>query len=438
MEQMNQPSSENGAVVQVSQRSEPELKYCLYARKSSESDERQAMSIDSQIKEMLDLAHREDLNITEVKQESHSAKQSSTRTVFNELLKDLDLGKFNAVLTWAPDRLSRNAGDLGSLVDLMDRQKLLRIRTFSQTFGNNPNEKFLLMILCSQAKLENDNRGINVKRGIRAKCEMGWRPGTAPIGYMNRSFNGVKDIIPDPDRAPLVIEVFNKAAQGWSGRRIKEWADQVGFSNKSGIKVSLSQIYLILNNTFYYGEFEYPDGSGKYYKGAHKPLIAKALFDQIQKERIIPNSKTPWGTKQFAFKDIFKCGTCGASITAEEKFKPTRSGGLNRHVYYHCTRQVDRTCPERSINEEDLIKQLIDFIKENEDTIDITAELQHKAERYKHITESVLKSHGINANIKPLSEYATFILENGSYSEQVSLIKGINSQFVIRNRGLAT
>lgn len=155
-------------------------KYCLYARKSSESDERQAMSIDSQIKEMKDLALREGLHIAGIKQESHSAKQSATRPVFNELLSDIEEGKFNAILTWAPDRLSRNAGDLGSMVDLMDRQKLVRIRTFSQTFGNNPNEKFLLMILCSQAKLENDNRGINVKRGIRAKCELGWRPGTAP------------------------------------------------------------------------------------------------------------------------------------------------------------------------------------------------------------------------------------------------------------------
>ncbi len=98
--------------------------------------------------------------------ESFSTKQSAMRTVYNELLEDLNSGKFNTRLIWAPDRLSRNAGDLGSLVDLIDRQKLLRIRILLQTFGDNPNEKFLLMILCSQAKLKNDDRGINVKRGI--------------------------------------------------------------------------------------------------------------------------------------------------------------------------------------------------------------------------------------------------------------------------------
>lgn len=135
----------------------PELKYCLYARKSSESDERQIMSIDSQLNEMKLIAQKEGLNVVKVLQESHSAKESGKRPVFNELLNGFRNDEYNACLTWAPDRMSRNAGDLGSLVDLMDSKKLVQIRTYSQTFTNNPNEKFLLMILCSQAKLENDN-----------------------------------------------------------------------------------------------------------------------------------------------------------------------------------------------------------------------------------------------------------------------------------------
>ncbi|NLZ73030.1 MAG: recombinase family protein, partial [Bacteroidales bacterium] len=132
------------------------LKYCLYARKSTESDERQVQSIDSQVKEMVQIAERENLEIVDIRRESKSAKDSGNRPIFKELLKDIAEEKFNAILTWAPDRLSRNAGDLGSLVDLMDEKKLMSIRTFGQTFSNSPNEKFLLMILCSQAKLEND------------------------------------------------------------------------------------------------------------------------------------------------------------------------------------------------------------------------------------------------------------------------------------------
>jgi site-specific DNA recombinase len=178
------------------------IKYCLYARKSSESDERQAMSIGSQLQEMVTLAERENINIVETKEESHSAKASGTRPVFVEMMKEIKKGKFNGILTWAPDRLSRNAGDLGSLVDLMDQGKLLKIQTYSQSFANSPNEKFLLMILCSQAKLENDNRG------LKAKCQMGIRPGMAPIGYLNvMNNNRISEVVPDKERAWVIKEI---------------------------------------------------------------------------------------------------------------------------------------------------------------------------------------------------------------------------------------
>jgi DNA invertase Pin-like site-specific DNA recombinase len=150
-----------------------EFRYCLYARKSTESEEMQVLSIDSQIKEMLQIAERDNLTIVEIKKESHSAKEAGTRPVFNELVTNIHDGKFNAILTWAPDRISRNAGDLGRVVDLMDAGMLHEIRTYGQKFSNSPNEKFLLMILGSQAKLENDNKVQNVKRGLRARCEMG-------------------------------------------------------------------------------------------------------------------------------------------------------------------------------------------------------------------------------------------------------------------------
>ena len=161
-------------------------RYCLYARKSSESEERQALSIDSQVKEMYKIAERDQLHIIEVLTESHSAKSTAQRPVFNQMVENVKNGKYEAILTWAPDRLSRNAGDLGQLVDLMDNGRLSEIRTYGQLFKNSPNEKFLLMILCSQAKLENDNKSENVKRGLRTRCEQGLRPGMAPTGYSNR------------------------------------------------------------------------------------------------------------------------------------------------------------------------------------------------------------------------------------------------------------
>ena len=61
-----------------------ELKYCLYARKSTEAEDKQALSIESQVKEMLVLAEREKLNIVEIKREAHSSKEVGQRPVFNQ------------------------------------------------------------------------------------------------------------------------------------------------------------------------------------------------------------------------------------------------------------------------------------------------------------------------------------------------------------------
>ena len=247
------------------------------------------MSIDSQIKEMTALAEKEKLTIATMLQESHSAKASGTRPVFNQILNDIRTGMYDGILTWAPDRLSRNAGDLGMLVDMMDGGKLTQIKTYSQTFNNNPNEKFLLVILCSQAKLENDNRGINIRRGIKNKCEMGWRPGVSPLGYFNRHFGGKKDIIIDTERAPYIKEMFERVAyRKQSGRHLKKWLDESKPTNRSGKLVTLSQIYLILNNHFYYGEFQYPEGEGAWYKGMHEPIITKELFQLTQKQLEVP------------------------------------------------------------------------------------------------------------------------------------------------------
>jgi len=411
----------------------PALKYCLYARKSSESDERQAMSIDSQLSEMRALAENEGLNIVCEVQESHSAKESGQRPVYNQLLQGLRNDEYNAVLTWAPDRLSRNAGDLGSIVDLMDQGKLLHIRTYSQTFTNNPNEKFLLMILCSQAKLENDNKSINVKRGIKSKCEMGWRPGVAPLGYINRAFGGVNDIIPDPDRAEIVSEMFYKAGHdGWSGRRLKDWMDSQNFLSRSNRPISVSQILAMLLNPFYYGKFQYPESSGVWYKGAHKPLVSKELFDLVQQRRGV--YKGVWGSKTFAFRGLLKCGRCGADITAQDKIKKLKNGEYKRHIYYNCTRQVDANCPEKYINETNLCIILQDFIENNHKHIKITDKLRAKVEKHYSITQTLLSHYKIEQKLdKPFIEYSRYVLSKGTEGEKTAFANGFVTKLVLRD-----
>lgn len=340
------------------------IRYCLYARKSTEQEDKQALSIESQVKEMQALAEKESLEIVEIKREAHSSKEVGQRPVYNELIAEIRAGKFTGILAWAPDRLSRNAGDLGAVVDLMDQGLLKEIRTYGQKFTNNPNEKFLLMILGSQAKLENDNKVVNVKRGLKARVEMGFWPSVPPTGYSSNPDRNKKcQVVVDERRAPIVKQMFERVAyDGWSGRMLFKWLhEDVRFKSRYGKSITLRNIYLILKNPFYYGEFEYPRGSGQWYKGKHDPIITKDLYLQVQNQMASDNI-VRGQDKEFAFTKMITCGLCGSGITACEKFKKQQNGNTHRYVYYGCTRFRDKFCQYKYIREEDLIEQMADIL----------------------------------------------------------------------------
>jgi site-specific DNA recombinase len=414
------------------------VRYYLYARKSTESDEKQALSIESQVKEMLAIAERDGLDIIDIRRESHSAKESGQRPVFKELLEDVRRSRFNGILTWAPDRLSRNAGDLGSVVDLMDEKKLVEIRTYGQQFKNSPNEKFLLMILCSQAKLENDNKSINVKRGLRAKVEMGLCPSVAPTGYLNEKLIDRKGyVMVDPDRAPIIKKIFEKVAyEKWSGRKIFNWLKfELNYKTATGNKnLSISNVYLILQNTFYYGVFEYPQKSGNWYTGRHEPLITKELFDQAQEQ--IKASYQRVENKEFAFTKLMFCGLCGSGITADEKFKHMKNGNVHRYVYYGCSKSKDRNCKCGYLEEKELIKQfqgLIETIDLNE--IEVKEKIKEEIERFSKMQKFFLR---IKEVVKVLDidirGYAKYVLREGLDLEKRELLNCLKNKLILKEK----
>ncbi len=428
-----------GAATQQQVQFPIKVKYCLYARKSSESEERQALSIDSQIKEMVQLAEKEKLEVVDTKQESFSAKATGQRPIFNEMVEGIKSGKFNAILTWATDRLSRNAGDLGTLVDLMDEKRLVEIRTYGQIFSDSPNEKFLLMILGSQAKLENDNRGVNVIRGLRARVETGLWPGMAPLGYLNQKLLDKRcELIVDRKRAAIVKLIFKKAGGGWSGRKIYHWLkDDLKFTTRGDKTFTLSGIYRMLTSPFYYGMFEYPKKSGNWYRGKHTPLINEELFHKVQLQ--LKREETRREAGEFVFTKLISCGYCGSGIIAEQKFVKRKDGTTTRCVYYGCSRTKNRDCKNTYLTEEKLMNEISRNLgKIQLSELGVRIQIEEEAERFRKL-QCVTGGRAtviINADDIDIRTYAKHLLAEGGDSEKRKFLSNLRSMLIYKNKEL--
>jgi hypothetical protein len=329
----------------------------------------------------------------------------------------------------------------------MDQGKLELINCHSQTFSNNPNEKFLLMILCSQAKLENDNRGINVKRGHRNKCMIGIRPGPAPIGYINiLKANRISSVQFDKERAPIVKEMFERVGyEGHSGRMIRRWLRSINFKTPRGCEMSLGRVFATLKNPFYYGEFKF---GGKWYKGSYQPLVSRKLFDKVQVQ--LETYPKRWNKQVFPFKRICTCANCGSGVTAEIRYRVLRSTKVNTHIYYHCCKSKDMDCREPYITEQELISQLISFLPQMKlDKRYLLRELNDEIKRVSNMKKLIedddyngkeLTPHKGNEKIKTtdkmIKNYLLHILQFGTPQERGRILRGIKSRFELSNRRL--
>lgn len=148
----------------------PNLRYFVYCRKSTDEKHKQILSIDQQIYELKEFAKKENLEIVEFFTEARTAKEPG-RKIFNNLLKLIEKGFADGIVTWHPDRLARNSIDGGKIIYLLDTGQLKDLKFPTFWFQNTPQGKFMLNIAFGQSKYYVDNLSENVKRGLHFKAK---------------------------------------------------------------------------------------------------------------------------------------------------------------------------------------------------------------------------------------------------------------------------
>lgn len=290
-------------------------KAVLYARVSSDRQEKEGFSIPAQIKLLHEYAKKNNISIVEEFVESETAKKAG-RTQFNNMVKYLKKNStVRIILVEKTDRLYRNLKDYVTLDELSGlaihfckEGNILSAESKSQ-------DKFMHGIRVLMAKNYIDNLSEEIRKGLNEKCAQGYYPSSPPMGYINKqNANGKKELVIDPNVAPFIKQIFESYLMGnYTYKSLAEYMNSCGFRPKNR-NCTMKTIENILHNEFYTGIFIFK--GVKYYNAKHDAIISPELFMHVQ-NKIKSKYKTAPKKHKFPYSGFIKCKHCGKPLIAE-------------------------------------------------------------------------------------------------------------------------
>ena len=325
-------------------------KYILYARKSTEDDDHQIMSIEAQLFELHEYAKREQIEIISEFIESKSAKKPG-REKFGEMIELIEKSNGVGIISWHPDRLARNSVDGGKIIYLVDTQKIVSLRFPTFWFEPTPQGLFMLQVAFGQSKYYSDNLVENINRGIRQKVRRGEWLTKAPFGYVNNI--KTRSIDPHPTLSRIIKKAFDEFATGkYTLQSLADLLAELGITTRFGTPLANASIHRMLRNQAYLGLVKH---KGEYFEGSFTPLLDRATFEAAQE--ILRRKGRPRKSKihhDFPFTGLMTCSECSSSITAQ--WVTNRRG--KKYRYYRCTKKKGNGCSQKYIQEKDLAAQI--------------------------------------------------------------------------------
>ena len=286
-----------------------------------------------------------------------SGKDIKSRPALKELLSDAEEKKFQMVISWKINRISRKLEDVLKIVNLLENNNI-SFKSYSEPFETNtPAGKMQFHMMALIGEFERGTIAQNVKMGMCAKARAGEWCGGRVLGY---------DLVPVENqegtkrrKTKLTINeiearsvglIFNEYSNGKGYKAITNQLNKLGYKTKKGNDFSVGSIREILTNPVYIGKVRYnvrQNWSEKRRRninanpiitdGIHEPIIDEGLWDKVQ---AIMESKKGKPSRiydgEYPLTGILRCPKCGAGMVISRTTNKLADGTKKRIAYYCC------------------------------------------------------------------------------------------------------
>lgn len=355
----------------------------LYVRVSTDEQAQLGYSIEAQKEKLSAFCKSQEWDIFDLYVDDGYRATSLNRPQIQRLIEEAAQQKFNLVVFYKLDRLSRSVKDLNFLIEHF-AQNNIAIKSITEPFDtSSPPGKLMFNMLGSFAQFERELIGERTKLGLYRAFDEGKWTTTPPFGY------NIKDgqLVLNEKEAFYVkraIELFMVENSG-----IKTIAKQLKLEDKvtrRAGKWAKNSVWNLLHNPVYCGMALW---KGEIRKREHRPIITKEEFDAIQErlheKYLIPPHEN--SSPNFLL-GLIECGKCGSKLKV--------SIGKQKYRYYACAGRDDG-CDLKYIPAESLEDAVLNEIK--------------KVASDKKVINDCLKDYKLNnlEDVKTLRKEAVFL-----------------------------
>lgn len=330
----------------------------IYCRVSTEEQSENGYSIDEQERLLEEWCKKMGYVIYKCYSDRGiSGKNIKDRPALKELLSDAKAGKFDMVISWKINRVSRKLEDVLKIVNLLEKNNIT-FKSYSEPFETDtPAGRMQFQMMALIGEFERGTIAQNVKMGMIAKAKSGNWCGGRVLGYdlvpnnsPEEEKKGKNKLKINEKEAEIVRFIFNEYSKGKGYKAITNQINKLGYKTKKGNDFSVGSIRDILTNPVYIGEIRYnvrQNWSEKRrrninpnpirVKGKHEAIIDRELWDKVQLILEIKKGKpSRIYDGEYPLTGILRCPKCGAGMVISRTTNTLADGSKKRIAYYCC------------------------------------------------------------------------------------------------------